>query len=148
MYNSKREPGRKFGSAFVGKRFDSYEGGEQPKFDATPEEHSGDKVNAADSGDSKKSKSAESDSSPHPSEVVAEHGPAQVVTYHHDHDGGEHKVSSVHEDGHHHESVHSSAAEAYEEGGQLANTDVKEREHPDQQGAESEEKNYAEPEVA
>jgi hypothetical protein len=122
MYESKREPGRKFGSSFVGKRFDSYEGGEQPG-EENQNEHSH-------------------------SQVVGEHGPAHQVVFHHDHEKGEHKVTSYHSDGHRNESVHSSAAEAHEAGGELANTDVKRREHPDQQSAEPEEMNYMAPETA
>jgi hypothetical protein len=81
-------------------------------------------------------------------ECVKEHGPAHMVSYHHDHENNQHTVNSMHADGHNHQSVHSSAAEAYEAGGKLSATDVKRREHPDQQGAESEEKNYEMPDLA
>jgi hypothetical protein len=57
-------------------------------------------------------------------------------------------VISSHPDGHTHESVHSDAAQAYEEGGKLAYSDVKRRDHPDQQSAESEEMNFEAPETA
>ena len=130
MYQSKRDPSRKFGSAFVGKRFDSYTGGTQPG-EENSNEHS-DPQEAGSSAD----------------EVREAHGPAHQVVYHHDHENNEHKVTSFHDDGHMHQSVHSDAAQAYEEGGKLASTDVKQREHPDQQSSEPEEKNYLAPETA
>lgn len=145
MYESKREPGKKFGSAFVGKKFDSYAAGpekfsegvhqpsDQPEVSSTPEEHGGDQVNTG---------------IPEPHAVAQEHGPATDVHVEHNHESGEHKVTSSHGDGHKHESVYSSAAEAYEAGGALANTDVKRREHPDQQGAQSEEDGFEMPDLA
>jgi fructose 1,6-bisphosphatase len=77
---------------------------------------------------------------------VASHGPA--VHVHYSHNGDEHKLNITHEDGHSHESVHSTAAEAYEAGGDKAWTDVKRESHPDQQGARSEEMNYEQTETA
>jgi len=145
MYQSKTDPSRKFGSAFRGQKFDSYHAGpekfsegvskpsDQPEVSATPEEHGGDKVNP---------------DIPEPKAVAQEHGAATDVHIEHNHNSGEHKVTSKHEDGHEHQSVYSSAAEAYEAGGDLANTDVKRREHPDQQGAQSEEDGFEMPDLA
>jgi hypothetical protein len=123
MYESKREPGRKFGSAFVGKRFDSFAGDAQPG-EANENEHS------------------------EPQKVAAEHGPAHQVIYHHDEEKGEHKVTSFHDDGHMHQSVHSSAGQAYEAGGDLAQASPKRRNPEEgQQGAESEELGFEAPET-
>lgn len=130
MYESQREPGRKFGSSFVGKRFDSYSAGKQPG-ESNDNEHS----TPQESGSSTK-------------EVTAAHGPAHQVTYKLDHDGGESKVKSFHDDGHEHESAYHSPAEAFQAGGELSATDVKRRTHPDQQSAESEERNYEMPDLA
>src|SRR5271166_5707585 len=120
MYQSKRDPSRKFGSAFVGKRFDSYTGGTQPG-----EENSNEHSDPQEAGSSV-------------DEVREAHGPAHQVTYHLNHDGGESKVRSFHGDGHVHESAYKSPAEAFEAGGELQASDVKRRTHPDQQGSSSE----------
>lgn len=146
MYESKRDPSRKFGSAFVGKRFDSYADGAQPHEESTSMEHGGDKANLEGADKVEASPTATSDSVSTPHETVASHGPAVHVEY--THNGDEHKVNMTHEDGHKHESVHSTAAEAYEAGGDKAWTDVKRESHPDQQGARSEEENYEQTETA
>ena len=148
MYQSTTDSSRKFGSAMRGRKFDSYHAGAQPEESATPKEHGGDKANLEGADKHEDSKRAEHVEAPAPHEVAQEHGPATDVHIEHDHAKGEHKVTSTHEDGHKHESVHSSAAEAYEVGGALANTDVKRREHPDQQGAQSEEDNFEMPDLA
>jgi hypothetical protein len=130
MYESKREPGRKFGSAWRGARFDSYAAGVQPEAEATPQE--------------KGSSSAD---------VAKSHSPVTNVNFVHDHAGNKHKVTYTHEDGNTHETEHGSAKEAHDSAAQLAleaggedqATDVKKREHPDQQGAESEERGYEMP---
>lgn len=130
MYQSKRDPSRKFGSAFVGKRFDSYSAGEQPG-----EENENEHAEPQETGSSA-------------ADTAKAHGPAHQVTYKLDHEGGESKVSSFHGDGHEHNSSYKSPAEAFQAGGELSATDVKRREHPDQQGAESEERNYEMPDLA
>lgn len=130
MFQSKSDPSRKFGSAFRQRAFDSYHDGEQPG-ESNENEHSTSKEEGASAAD-----------------VVAKHGPATTMQYSHDHDGGKHTLSVTHPDGHTHQSVHSSAAEAYEAGGDKAWTDVKREDHPDQQGARSEEMNYENTETA
>ena len=155
MYESKREPGRKFMNSFVGKRFDSYSADAQPEAEAKPEKRRELDAEPHDATTTK-SPSALETGVETPSATVQAHGPAQSVTYTHDHDGGSHKVQSTHSDGHTTESTHGSAAEAYghgsalayEAGGKEQATDVKKREHPAQQGAESEEKNYEMPDLA
>jgi len=148
MYQSKTDSSRKFGSAMRGRKFDSYHAEAQPEESATPTEHGGDKANLEGADKHVVNESSEQVSTPEPHAVAEEHGPATDVHIEHDHAKGEHKVTSTHEDGHKHESVHSSAAEAYEAGGALANTDVKRREHPDQQGAQAEEDGFEMPDLA
>lgn len=122
MYESKTEPGRKFGSAFRGKRFDSYHGGEQP------------------SGHENNTKSE-------PANLSGDKGDCAHVLYSHDHENGVHTVTKVYANGEKEASAHNSAKEAYEAGGTEQATDVKKRAHPDQQGAESEERNYEMPDL-
>lgn len=149
MYESKREPGKKFGSAFVGRRFDSYADGEQPEAEAESKDHGKDEVNSFDKSESEGGdKHTIHEEHPEPSELVEAHGPAHQIHYEHNSDTGTSKLVSHHEDGTTHESNHSSAAEAFEQGGKFANTDVKRREHPDQQGAQSEEDNFEMPDLA
>ncbi len=129
MYQSKTDPSRKFGSAFRGSRFDSYHGGEQPAASAEPKEEGS---SAAD---------------------VSEHtSPAHTIHIIHDHAGNKHTVSSEHEDGTVKETEHGSAKEAHdsaeqlslEPGGEKQNVSPKKTLHPDQQGADSEERGYME----
>jgi hypothetical protein len=56
-----------------------------------------------------------------PSEVVANHGPAEKVMI--THTEGKHTVKSKHSDGHSHTSEHASKSEAHEAGKQLAGAD-------------------------
>jgi hypothetical protein len=121
-FESMTDAGRKFGSKFRQRKFDSYHGGDQP------------------AGNEPNEKSEPEDTG---SESRATH-----VHYAHDHDNGKHTVTKMHEDGTQSSSVHSTAAEAYESGGDKAWTDVKREDHPDQQGARSEEMNYEQPETA
>ena len=138
MYQSNTDPSRKFGSAFVGKRFDAYHDGAQPG--ATNEnEHSEPQEKGSSAGDVAKATS-----------------PATSFHFVHDHAGNKHTVTSTHEDGTSNVVEHGSAKEAHDSAAQLAleaggenqATDVKKREHPDQQGAESEERGYEEFETA
>src|SRR5271157_6302593 len=76
MYESKREPGRKFGSAWRGAKFDSYSAGAQPKVESTPKEEG----------------SSEAD-------VAKAKSPATSFHFVHDHAGNKHTVTSTHEDG-------------------------------------------------
>jgi hypothetical protein len=132
-YQSTTDSSRKFGSAFRGKRFDAYHNGEQPEVSAEPKEEGS---SAAD--------------------VTKAHGPAHTIHIAHDHEGKKHVVSSEHEDGHTHETEHGSAKEAHdsaeqlslEAGGEEQASNVKKRTHPDQQGAESEERGYEMPDLA
>ena len=133
MYQSNTDPSRKFGSAFRGKRFDAYHDGAQPEVAATPKEEG----------------SSEAD-------VSKATSPAASFHFVHDHAGNKHTVTSTHEDGTSNVVEHGSAKEAHDSAAQLAleaggenqATDVKKRNHPDQQGAESEEQGYEMPDLA
>lgn len=133
MYQSNTDPSRKFGSAFRGKRFDAYHDGAQPEVAATPNEEG----------------SSQAD-------VAKATSPATSFHFVHDHAGNKHTVTSTHEDGTSNMVEHGSAKEAHDSAAQLAleaggeeqASDVKKREHPDQQGAESEERGYEMPDLA
>ena len=132
MYQSNTDPSRKFGSAFRGKRFDAYHDGAQPEVSATPNEEG----------------SSQAD-------VSKATSPATAFHFVHDHAGNKHTVTSTHEDGTSNVVEHGSAKEAHDSAAQLAlqsggenqATDVKKRNHPDQQGAESEERGYEMPDL-
>jgi hypothetical protein len=139
MHQSKTSD-RKFGSVWRQRKFDEYHAGEQPSGNesnqkATPTHH----------GEEKDEQTVAPKAA---ADVAKEHGAATSVHYEHDHEGGNHTVTSTHEDGHTHEAAYKSPAEAYQAGGELSATDVKRREHPDQQGAESEERGYEQPDLA
>jgi len=132
MYESKREPGRKFGSAWRGAKFDSYSAGAQPKVESTPKEEG----------------SSEAD-------VAKAKSPATSFHFVHDHAGNKHTVTSTHEDGTSNVVEHGSAKEAHDSAAQLAleaggedqARDVKKEDHPDQQGAKSEEDGFEMPDL-
>lgn len=139
MYESTTDTGRKFGSAFRGKRFDSYHGTEQP----------------AGNNDNEKAEPQEKGSSS--ADVSKATSPVVHIHFVHDHEGNKHTVTSKKEDGTTDVVEHGSAKEAHDSAEKLAlesygegesATDVKKREHPDQQGAESEERGYFSPDLA
>jgi hypothetical protein len=152
-YQSTTDSSRKFGSAFRGKRFDAYHGGDQPSKDnenshAEPQKARSLDVEPKDSS-VPKGEHSEHTSVETPSSIVAAHGPAHTVHIAHKEDGT-HTTSSEHNDGYTHETMHGSVKEAHdsaeqlslERGGEDQATDVKKRTHPDQQGAESSERGY------
>jgi hypothetical protein len=115
MFQSKS--GKKFGSAFVGKRHDqehdkmaksvleespAHEEKETPEFEAGEQE-------GAKEG---------TENTEQPSQVAAEHQPATSVTTHHSKD--KHVVVSRHPDGHMHMSQHKSHADAHAAAAQLS----------------------------
>lgn len=120
-FQSQSDPSRSFGNVFRQKKFDSYHAEGQPAGNEPNE-----KAESQETGT--KSRAAH-------------------VHYSHDHEGGQHTVTRTMEDGTQSSTSHPSAAECYEAGGDEQATDVKKREHPDQQGAESEEKNYEMPDL-
>lgn len=122
---------KKFGSAFVAKRYDSVHG-EEPTNEKDAKKKLGNVLE-----DKKSDLENEAGEEQHP--VVAEHGPASHVSIHHDHKNNKHSVTSHHEDGHVNTSEHEDAQTAHEEGGRLANVSLKKSgEQEDQQLAQSE----------
>jgi len=158
MYESKREPGRKFGSAWRGARFDSYSAGEQPG-ETNENEHAEPKrpreldVEPKDAS-VPKNEHAEDASVSTPESIVQSHGPAHTV--HIEHSDTDHKVTSKHDDGFEHTMSHGSSREAHDSASKLAleaggvdqNRDVKKTDHPPQQGAKSEQENWEMPDLA
>lgn len=145
MFESKRTPGKKFGSAMVGKRYDAA-ANEEPK--AEPVQATGkpdmNKNAGAPKGGNAVDEAVNNSGDSH--SVVAEHGPATHVHIKHDHTAGKHHTTSHHEDGHVHESDHQTAEEAHQEGGNLANVSLKKTDEAgEQQGAASEEDGFVMP---
>ena len=130
--------GKSFGSAYVAKRKDSehdkmagdvmgqtsqkpamgepaaHEAAEKPQFEAGEQE--GQKENP--------------EQNEQPSQVVAQHGPANTVHVAHDHKAGKHHVTSTHADGHVHTSDHATSAEAHKASSELAGGDQAQAENP------------------
>jgi hypothetical protein len=151
MYTTKE--GKKYGSAYVGKRKDEehaksqgempkkdtdYEAPGQPEYESTSRDHTEDKVNTDTESPKGHDPNGVHSEYPSPHEVVENHGPAHMVTYSHDHENGSHSVHSAHADGHTHYAEYKDPALAYEAGGELQASDVKRRTHPSEQGASSE----------
>lgn len=144
---------KKYGSSYAAKRYDSYHGGDQPEYESTPKEHSGDKVNEPNTGDVTKNENVEDASVSTPESVVQSHGPAHTV--HIEHSDTDHKVTSKHDDGFEHVMSHGSSREAHdsasklalEAGGEDQNRDVKKMDHKPQQSAKSEEENWEMPDL-
>ena len=136
MYESKREPGKKFMNTYVGRRFDSYSAGEQPG-ESNENEHAEPK----DAG------SSEAD--------VKAHSPATSFHFIHDHENHKHTMTATKEDGSTETTEHNSPQEAHdsaaklalEEGGADQASNVKKRAHYPQQGAESEDRNFEMPDL-
>jgi len=163
MFESKKTPGKKFGSSFAGKRYDQDHssdgmhkmGEEETKEPRVQNEHETPEEDKAESRTDEEGEGTNPDADEqgeadtHP--VVAEHGPAHTVTIHHDEDAGRHTVVSHHKTGHMHTAVHEDAGKAHEEGKKLAGVpadgQAKDHDSPyhqgkDQQGASSEEDGF------
>jgi len=163
MYESKKNPGKRFGSAFVGKRYDEAhsEDGlhklgaeETPEHEAkeTPEFEAGEQEGAEEH-----KPEMEEEGQGEEEKVASEHGPAHKVVIHHDEKAGRHTVQSHHKDGHVHSKVHAHAHEAHAAANKLAGVpadgQAEEKESPfhqgkAQQGASSEEDGFAMPDLA
>ena len=156
MYESKKTPGKKFGSIFAGKRYDQdhsedgmHSEGEAHEKAETPEFEAGEQEGAVEN---KAEGEEQHEGEQHP--VVAEHGPAHKVVISHDED--RHVVTSHHKDGHTHTVAHKHAHKAHDEARQLADVPPAGKEeneekdgfgHKDQgqQGAPSEVDGFAMP---
>jgi len=116
---------KKFGSAYVGKRYDENHkeaATEEPVDEKDTKKKLG-KVLSDKSGElaeemGEKQDNPQEEEQEHP--VVAQHGKAKSVHINHDHAANRHHVTSVHEDGHTNESDHESAEDAHGEGRKLA----------------------------
>lgn len=157
MYESKKTPGKRFGSIFAGKKYDENhtEDGmhsESPEHEEkeTPEFEMGEHEGAEET------EHQEHEGEEHP--VVGEHGKAHKVVIHHDHEANRHTVTSHHKDGHSHTSVHDAAHKAHDEARKLAAVPEagkeknEEKDSPfhkgkDQAGASSEEDDFMAPDI-
>lgn len=130
MYESKKVPGKKFGSIMAGRHFDenhTEDGMHSEGKEAEHEEESKIGVERDKFGGDKEKgneQMTDPDESKEPGEevhpVVAAHGPAHKVVVQHDHKAGRHTATSYHKDGHVNTSNHEAAAEAHEEARKLA----------------------------
>lgn len=124
MYESKKTPGKRFGSIFAGRKYDEAhtEDGlhsESPEHEAkeTPEFEAGEQEGKVESK-AEGQEGEEHEGEEHP--VVKEHGPAHTVTVKHDHENNRHTVTSHHKDGHSHTVTHEHAHKAHDEARALA----------------------------
>jgi hypothetical protein len=139
MYQTKS--GKKFGSSMVGKKYDSMHPEDSKENQATgpkdstmgstskkpmePKEEPRTNPMGEAKFSAKEATAPDNDVLGNPEgvdagAVAAEHGPAENVTIHHDHQGGKHVVVSRHPDGHMNLSQHKSHAEAHEAAKQLS----------------------------
>lgn len=149
MFESKRTPGKKFGSAMVGKRYDA--AGEEPKAESVQAMGKPDmnKNSGAPKGGNAVDQAVDNTEMPDLKQVAAEHGPAHTVHIKHDHAANKHHTTSHHDDGHVNESDHQTAEEAHEAGGNLANVDMKKSDEAgEQQGAASESDGFEMPDLS
>lgn len=110
MFQSKS--GKKFGSAYVGKRHDmEHDKANQVMQDTSAHEKA--ETPEFERGEQEGQKEAP-EQNEQPSQVVSEHGPATHVTVHHDHKNNKHHVVSHHSSGYMHTSDHGSAQEAHD----------------------------------
>jgi hypothetical protein len=145
MYQS--TSGKKFGSAFAGRRKDEAdsqkEGGDpknnpfgspksvSEKAPAPPAPPMGGAPKLPMAGAKPPVAGAAGPETPQdPHAVVSEHGPASSVHITHDHAAKKHHVTSTHADGHVHNSDHASAQEANDAGSQLGGVEKPEAAAP------------------
>lgn len=156
MYESKRTPGKKFGSIFAGKKYDQdhtedgmHTEGKLGEQEPSQEEEMSSKPLMEEDEDML-GKHEENDKEEHP--VVTEHGKAHKVVIHHDEASKRHTIQSHHSDGHVHSAAHDSAEKAHHEARRLAGVgaDGQKEEHESpfhtgkaEQGAPSEEYGFA-----
>jgi len=139
MYESKKTPGKKFGSSFAGKNYDekhssdgmhkmgeekeSPDVSEETKEPRTQNEQETPGEDNAESRTDENGENKDSDADGQGAEdvhpVTAEHGPAHTVHIKH-HEGGKSHVMSHHPDGHTNISEHEDPSEAHDEGRKLA----------------------------
>jgi hypothetical protein len=144
MYESKKVPGKKFGSIMAGRHFDENhtEDGIHAETGAETPEHEAAETPEFEAGEQEGKKEKEAEGEVHP--VVAEHGKAHKTVVSHDHEAGRHTVTSHHKDGHVHTNVHEQAHKAHDEARRLAGV---EEETPEKHTAPAEEDNFQMPEL-
>jgi hypothetical protein len=159
MFESKKTPGKKFGSSFAGKRYDEdhspdgmHKMGEEKE---SPEEEQSENESPAEEKDEQGEGGEEQNENEEQHPVVAEHGPAHTVHIKH-HEGGKSHVMSHHPDGHTNISEHEDPSEAHDEGrklaghpadGQALKHDSPFHQGKDQAGASSEEDGFSMPDL-
>jgi hypothetical protein len=165
MYESKRTPGKKFGSIFAGRKYDEAhtEDGmhsESPEHEAkeTPEFEAGEREGMDKNFEDKESEMHDEMHGGEEHPAVKEHGKAHKVVIHHDEASGRHTVQSHHADGHVHTNVHEHAHKAHDEARELSAVPPagkegnEEKDSPfhkgkAQQGASSEEDGFMAPDI-
>ena len=118
MFTSKS--GKKFGSAYVGKRHDmEHEKMAKDVLGDSPE-HEAKESKEFEAGEQEGMKETPEHD---PKAVVAEHGPATSIHVTHDHKNKKHHVTSTHTSGHVHDSDHAAARDAHSHAAALAEGD-------------------------
>jgi hypothetical protein len=155
MFESKKTPGKKFGSSFAGKNYDEKHSSDgMHKLGGAEEDKESPAMEEEEQKQGEEQPDEENEGTVHP--VVQEHGPAHTVTIHHDADAGRHTVVSHHKTGHMHTAVHEDAGKAHEEGKKLAGVpadgQAKDHDSPyhqgkDQAGASSENDSFVMPDL-
>ena len=144
MFPSK--DGKKYGSAYVAKKRDAMHGmGEAVMHDT--DKHEAAETPEFERGEQEGQKEAP-EQNENPSQVVAEHGPANTVHVAHDHKAKKHHVVSTHADGHVHESNHGSAKEAHDHAAQLAAAETQPEGQPAAGAASAEADGFPMPRLA
>jgi len=109
---------KRFGSAYVAKRYDENHPSEEKNAGAEHEEMKETPEQEMKETPMEEKKEEKEGTEEHP--VVTEHGPAHTVHIKHDHTAKRHHVTSHHNDGHVHESEHATPDEAHSEAAKLA----------------------------
>ena len=123
----KAKDGKKFGSAFRMRRYDSAHEGHEPGPRA--EAHEINEPKEEPTEEMGEPKMGEGDHS-EIQQIAAEHGPAHEVHITHDHAAGKHHVHSVHEDGHEHHADHPTADHAHMHAAHAAGLKPNDGEYP------------------
>ena len=141
MFESKKVPGKKFGSIFAGRKFDADHTEDGMHSEGKPEDKAMPEMNE-EQPEEKMGEENNVDGA----QVASEHGPAHKVEI--THEEGKHTVQSHHPDGHMHTSVHDKGNKAHDHARKLAAMEAAEedKEQPAQK-AEPESDNFQMPEL-
>jgi hypothetical protein len=119
MFESKTNPGRKFGSRFRANKFDAMHAGDE---DTAPKQRMSEAHEAAETPEfeaGEKEGAEEVQKQESPKQVVAQHGKATSTHVHSDHTTGKHHVVSHHADGYMHQSDYNTPEDAHDAAKQL-----------------------------